>query len=177
MKEFKAARKKDLNMMSSPKSRKRKMKKPPQPPRAAKARPPTKTIEVDEEHDSLDFGYIVQQLLTGDGGESISDHPSSSTSSNRREESVPVGSLSPSPISLPPVSPNAFTSRPLPPSPEEDLSIYDYGGWEEPAAPYPFLKSFVPNINNLRMINNPPLLSNPSSNFYPFYMKWAMFLE
>lgn len=92
MKEFKAARKKDLNMMSSPKSRKRKMKKPPQPPRAAKARP--KTIEVDEEHDSLDFGYIVQQLLTGDGSESISDHPSSSTSSNRREESVPVGSLS-----------------------------------------------------------------------------------
>ncbi|CAK9313516.1 unnamed protein product [Citrullus colocynthis] len=65
---------------------------------AAKARPPTKTIEVDEEHDSSDFGYIVQQLLTGDGGESISDHPSSSTSSNRREESVPVGSLSPSPF-------------------------------------------------------------------------------
>uniref|UniRef100_A0A0A0KF90 Uncharacterized protein n=1 Tax=Cucumis sativus TaxID=3659 RepID=A0A0A0KF90_CUCSA len=115
-------------MLNSPKSRKRKLKTPPQPPRATRA----KTIEVEEPDG---FGYMVEQLLFGSGssGGSITDHPSSS-SNTPRDEYVPMGILSPTPISLPPVSPNDFTSTPLAPSTSEgELSIHDYGGWEEAA--------------------------------------------
>ncbi|KAA0058917.1 hypothetical protein E5676_scaffold1607G00240 [Cucumis melo var. makuwa] len=149
-------------MVNPPKSRKRKLKRSPQPPRPTKA----KTIEV-EEPDGL--GYMVEQFLTGSGsGGSIPDHYPSSSSDDREDQYVPMGILSPTPISLPPVSPNAFTSTLLAPSSEEELSIYDYGGWEEAATgtvPYPILESSVIDPNNY---NNGGLSNWNSSNLEPF---------
>ncbi|KAG6578907.1 hypothetical protein SDJN03_23355, partial [Cucurbita argyrosperma subsp. sororia] len=106
--------------MESSATRKRKMKKPPAPPRAAKAQAPAKIrkskkiIEVEE--DASEFRHMVRfPGSSSSRSDSDSDRPSTSTSTSTSTSSSTFSDgrngLSPS---------------------SEELSVYDYEGWEDP---------------------------------------------